>query len=150
MSQTEKLEQLIQMMNENELKVISIKEGEDEYYIEKAIKEVQQVPMQYPQIPMDGSQSMGASDISEHIDQTDHIQKSQLVGTYYNMQEEGVKAPFINVGDKVEKGDRIGVIEAMKVMNDVFADVSGIVEEIYVNNGTPVGYDDPLIRIKEK
>lgn len=45
MSQTEKLEQLIQMMNENELKVISIKEGEDEYYIEKAIKEVQQLSL---------------------------------------------------------------------------------------------------------
>ena len=150
MSQTEKLEQLIQMMNENELKVISIKEGEDEYYIEKAIKEVQQVPIQYPQMPMDGSQTMVSSEMNDNSEQTDHVQKSQLVGTYYNMQEEGVKAPFISVGDKVEKGDRIGVIEAMKVMNDVFADVSGIVEEIYVNNGTPVGYDDPLIRIKEK
>lgn len=80
----------------------------------------------------------------------DHIQKSQLVGTYYNMQDETSKEPFIRVGDKVEKGDRIGIIEAMKVMNDVYADVDGTIEEIFVQNGTAVAYDEPLVRIKEK
>ncbi|WP_414045949.1 acetyl-CoA carboxylase biotin carboxyl carrier protein [Macrococcus equi] len=138
---SDKLQQLIDMMNSNELKVISIKEGDNEYYIEKAIQEVHSVPVQ--SVPV--AQETQAVEQSGH-----HVQKSQLVGTFYNMQDEASKEPFIRVGDKVEKGDRIGIIEAMKVMNDIFADVDGVIEAIHIENGTAVGYDEPLVTIKEK
>lgn len=142
---SDKLQQLIDMMNSNELKVISVKEGENEYYIEKAIKEVQAVPVQQT-----GAQVAVQPAVEETADQGHHIQRSQLVGTFYNMQDETSKEPFIRIGDKVEKGDRIGIIEAMKVMNDVHADVDGIIEAIHIENGTAVAYDEPLVTIKEK
>lgn len=142
---SDKLQQLIDMMNSNELKVISVKEGENEYYIEKAIKEVTAVPVQQA-----GGQVAAQSTVEETAEQGHHIQRSQLVGTFYNMQDETSKEPFIRVGDKVEKGDRIGIIEAMKVMNDVHADVDGIIEAIHIENGTAVAYDEPLVTIKEK
>ncbi|WP_414055305.1 acetyl-CoA carboxylase biotin carboxyl carrier protein [Macrococcus equi] len=138
---SDKLQQLIDMMNSNELKVISIKEGDNEYYIEKAIQEVHSVPVQNTPV----AQEAQPAEQSGH-----HVQKSQLVGTFYNMQDETSKEPFIRVGDKVEKGDRIGIIEAMKVMNDIFADVDGVIEAIHIENGTAVGYDEPLVTIKEK
>lgn len=141
---SEKLQQLIDMMNDNDLKIIKVKSGKDEYYVEKAVQEVQYVP-QASVAGVPQSQVQG-----ERETPGDHVQKSQLVGTYYNMQDETSKEPFIRVGDKVEKGDRIGIIEAMKVMNDVFADVDGTIEEIFVQNGTAVAYDEPLVRIKEK
>lgn len=141
---SEKLQQLIDMMNDNDLKIIKVKSGKDEYYVEKAVQEVQYVP----QSPVAGAPQPQVQ--AEQETPGDHIQKSQLVGTYYNMQDETSKEPFIRVGDKVEKGDRIGIIEAMKVMNDVFADVDGTIEEIFVQNGTAVAYDTPLVRIKEK
>lgn len=141
---SEKLQQLIDMMNDNDLKIIKVKSGKDEYYVEKAVQEVQYVP----QAPVAGA-SQVQGEVQEMV-HGDHIQKSQLVGTYYNMQDETSKEPFIRVGDKVEKGDRIGIIEAMKVMNDVYADVDGTIEEIFVQNGTAVAYDEPLVRIKEK
>lgn len=141
---SDKLQQLIDMMNSNELKVISVKEGDNEYYIEKAIKEVQAYPVQ--QVPGQVTQQP-AQEVVEH---GHHVQKSQLVGTFYNMQDEASKEPFIRVGDKVEKGDRIGIIEAMKVMNDIHADVDGVIEAIHIENGTAVGYDEPLVTIKEK
>lgn len=142
---SDKLQQLIDMMNSNELKVISVKEGENEYYIEKAIKEVQTVPVQQA-----GGQVAAQSIADETVEHGHHVQKSQLVGTFYNMQDEASKEPFIRVGDKVEKGDRIGIIEAMKVMNDIHADVDGVIEAIHIENGTAVGYDEPLVTIKEK
>lgn len=141
---SEKLQQLIDMMNDNDLKIIKVKSGKDEYYVEKAVQEVQYVP----QSPVAGVPQPQVQ--AEQETPGNHIQKSQLVGTYYNMQDETSKEPFIRVGDKVEKGDRIGIIEAMKVMNDVFADVDGTIEEIFVQNGTAVAYDTPLVRIKEK
>ncbi|WP_414042576.1 acetyl-CoA carboxylase biotin carboxyl carrier protein [Macrococcus sp. EM39E] len=141
---SDKLQQLIDMMNSNELNVISIKEGDNEYYIEKAIKEVHTVPTQIDQI---SGQNVTHQ---ETVNNNHHVQKSQLVGTFYNMQDETSKEPFIRVGDKVEKGDRIGIIEAMKVMNDIFADVDGVIEAIHIENGTAVGYDEPLVTIKEK
>lgn len=141
---SDKLQQLIDMMNSNELKVISVKEGDNEYYIEKAIKEVQAYPVQQVQgqVPQQLAQ--------EVVEHGHHVQKSQLVGIFYNMQDEASKEPFIRVGDKVEKGDRIGIIEAMKVMNDIHADVDGVIEAIHIENGTAVGYNEPLVTIKEK
>lgn len=141
---SEKLQQLIDMMNDNDLKIIKVKSGKDEYYVEKAVQEVQYIPQAQQPLQVAGVEH------DAPMQPTDHIQKSQLVGTYYNMQDESSKEPFIRVGDKVEKGDRIGIIEAMKVMNDVFADVDGTIEEIFVQNGTAVAYDEPLVRIKEK
>ena len=73
--------------------------------------------------------------------------KSPMVGTAYLAPEPGAK-PFVNVGSKVKKGDTILIIEAMKTMNHIPSTQDGIVEEICVNDGESVEFDQELIKIK--
>ena len=69
-----------------------------------------------------------------------------LVGTFYRSPSPDA-APFISVGDKVNAETVIGIIEAMKVMNEIKAEKSGVVKEVLVDNGQPVEYGQPLIVI---
>lgn len=72
---------------------------------------------------------------------------SPMVGTFYQAKSEGSE-PFITVGDKVKKGQIIGIIEAMKLMNEIESDYDGIVEEILVKNKEMVEYGQVLVRIR--
>ena len=72
--------------------------------------------------------------------------KSPLVGTFYAAKAEG-EAPFVSVGDKVTKGQVIGIIEAMKLMNEIEAECDGTVAEILVENEQLVEYGQPLVRL---
>lgn len=97
------------------------------------------------------SKAMQASPIAEvTVEQTSvaegKIMTSPLVGTFYAAKAEGEK-PFISVGDKVTKGQTIGIIEAMKLMNEVEAEADGTVAEIYVENEQLVEYGQPLVRL---
>jgi len=72
--------------------------------------------------------------------------KSPLVGTFYaasSPQDE----PFVKVGQHVNKGDTLCIIEAMKIMNEITSPVSGIVQAIHVKNGEPVGFDEVIMTI---
>lgn len=73
--------------------------------------------------------------------------KAPLVGTFYAAPSEGAD-PFVSVGDKVEKGQVIGIVEAMKLMNEVESEFAGTVAEILVENGEMVEYGQPLVVIK--
>ena len=73
-------------------------------------------------------------------------QKAPLVGTFYASSKPG-EPPFVNVGEKVSKGQTICIIEAMKIFNEIEAEMSGRVIEILVEDGTPVEYDQPLVII---
>lgn len=70
-----------------------------------------------------------------------------FVGTFYS-SEQPDKAPLVRPGDKVEKGQSVAIIEAMKMMNEVKADKDGVVDKILVSNGDPVEYDQPLFTLK--
>lgn len=74
--------------------------------------------------------------------------KSPLVGTFYSAPSPGA-APYAKVGQKIEKGDVIGIIEAMKLMNEVTAPSTGIMSEILVEDESLVQYDQILFKIKE-
>jgi acetyl-CoA carboxylase biotin carboxyl carrier protein len=71
---------------------------------------------------------------------------SPMVGTFYRASAPG-EAPFIEVGGRVRKGDTVCIIEAMKLMNEIEAEISGSVIEILLQNGEPVEYGQPLVRI---
>lgn len=71
---------------------------------------------------------------------------SPMVGTFYRAPAPG-EAPFVEVGDRVRKGQTVCIIEAMKLMNEIEAEVSGQVMEILLQNGEPVEYGQPLMRI---
>jgi acetyl-CoA carboxylase biotin carboxyl carrier protein len=70
-----------------------------------------------------------------------------MVGTYYSASSPGAK-PFVNVGDSVAEGETVCIVEAMKILNQIEADVSGTVKAILVDNAQPVEYGQPLMIIE--
>jgi acetyl-CoA carboxylase biotin carboxyl carrier protein len=75
--------------------------------------------------------------------------KSPIVGTYYEAPSPG-SPPFVKVGDSVETGQILCIIEAMKLMNEIESDVTGVVAKILVKNGQPVEYGQPLFAISSR
>lgn len=75
-----------------------------------------------------------------------NVVESPLVGTFYAAPAEDAES-FVKVGDRVEKGQTLGIVEAMKLMNEIGSDYSGTVAEILVNNQEGVEYGQPLFRI---
>ncbi|HKQ08745.1 MAG TPA: acetyl-CoA carboxylase biotin carboxyl carrier protein [Blastocatellia bacterium] len=75
-----------------------------------------------------------------------HLIRSPIVGTFYRAASPQAK-PFVNVGDRVEADQVVCIIEAMKLMNEIQAEISGVIAEIYVQNGQPVEYGQPLFGI---
>ncbi len=96
------------------------------------------------------SSSSEKTETSE-LDQTDicdgNIVKSPMVGTFYSKPNPDSDA-FVSVGSNVKKGDVLCIIEAMKLMNEIESEFDGEVVEIFVNDGDPVEYGKPLLRIK--
>ena len=76
-----------------------------------------------------------------------HIIRSPLVGTFWRRPNPD-SPPFVEVGDRVEEGQPLCIIESMKVMNEIRSDASGVVEEILVEDGSPVEYGEPLFKIR--
>ena len=76
-----------------------------------------------------------------------NAQKSPMVGTFYRAPGPNAAA-FVEVGQQVKVGDTLCIIEAMKLMNEIEAEKSGVVKEILVENGTPVEYGEPLFIIE--
>lgn len=75
------------------------------------------------------------------------IIRSPLVGTFYAAPSEDAEN-FVSVGDTVKKGQTLAIVEAMKLMNEIESEYDGVIEEILVENGQPVEYDQPLFRLK--
>ncbi len=93
-------------------------------------------------IPLDDNDSI--EPINEDIDYYEI--KAPLVGTFYSSPKPS-DPPFIKIGDKIKKGQVICIIEAMKIFNEIEADITGIVHEISIENGSPVEYDQVIIKI---
>jgi acetyl-CoA carboxylase biotin carboxyl carrier protein len=76
-----------------------------------------------------------------------HIIKSPIVGTYYGSPSPGA-APFVSPGDRVEKGQVVGIVEAMKLMNEIESDASGEIVKVLVTNGQPIEFGQPLFAVR--
>lgn len=73
--------------------------------------------------------------------------RSPLVGTFYSASSPE-SDPYVNVGDKVKKGDVVCIVEAMKIMNEITAETEGVITDIHFDNGDAVGFDDVLFTVK--
>ncbi|TVT27714.1 acetyl-CoA carboxylase biotin carboxyl carrier protein subunit [Salinicoccus cyprini] len=126
------------LLNEENLKVLTIKDGDFKIHLEAHAEE--------------SAVSGTPSAPKQSADETDatYTVNAKQVGTFFIEKEENSDETFVSVGDSVSKGDTLGVIEAMKVFNEVKADISGTVEEILVGNGESVEYDQPLFSISKK
>ena len=77
----------------------------------------------------------------------EHVITAPMIGTFYASPSPG-EPPFVEVGDPIEAGQVIGIIEAMKIMNEITADRPGVVSAILVSNAQPVEYGSPLLRLQ--
>ena len=84
---------------------------------------------------------------SSSADNTNHIMiKSPIIGTLYRRPSPD-KDPFINVGDRIDEGSIVGIVEAMKLFNEIESDVSGTIIKVLVDDMSPVEYDQPLFLV---
>lgn len=96
-----------------------------------------------------GVQSASDTSDGEAPGDSGHVVTAPMIGTFYAAPGPG-EAPFVQVGDEIEVGQVVGIVEAMKIMNEIIADRPGIVIEILVENAQPVEYGSPLLRLGEQ
>ena len=133
---TEKIKSIMQMFEESQISKMDLTDGDLHITLEKDV-EVKQVVT-----PVEG-QSVQEEKTEE---KTGTPIKSPIVGTYYQSSGAG-KEPYVKVGDTIQEVDTICIIEAMKVMNEIKATVSGKVLSIEVQDGETVEYDQTLMMI---
>ena len=138
-----KIKKLIEMLQESDLNEIEVKEGEESVRINRK-KSDAEIPQQIvaPQVQ--------SKEIVENVDEPEEnlsFIQSPMVGTFYRSPAPG-KPPFVEIGQKVKKGDTVCIIEAMKMMNQVKSEFDGKIVDIKVENGQPVEFNESLVSIE--
>lgn len=148
-----KVKKLIELLEESNIDEIEIKEGEESVRISRNRGMAPQyfaAPAQFAApaaaAPVAAAGAPAAAPAAAAPAINGHVVKSPMVGTFYRAPSPGSPA-FVEVGKHVKVGDVICIVEAMKMMNQIEADKSGVVEAIMVEDGQPVEFDQPLITI---
>jgi len=147
-----KIKKLIELLEESNIGELEIKEGEESVRIARNSGTTQYFSAPAPAgyaMPAAPTAAPAAAPIAAPAAApvvTGHIVKSPMVGTFYRSPSPDSPS-FIEVGKQVKAGDVICIIEAMKMMNQIEADKSGVIEAILVEDGSPVEFDQPLVTI---
>ncbi|MDB6060235.1 MAG: acetyl-CoA carboxylase, biotin carboxyl carrier protein [Verrucomicrobiaceae bacterium] len=144
-----KVKKLIELLEESNIDEIEIKEGEESVRISRNRNNPQ--PQYFaapPQMAAPFATAPAAAPVAADVKPVSngHIVKSPMVGTFYRSPSPSSPA-FVDIGKHVKAGDVICIVEAMKMMNQIEADKTGVVEAILVEDGQPVEFDQPLITI---
>ena len=134
------IKELVDHLSEFNLTELEYQEGQTKIKVSKASKGIEQIKSA-------AVVSSNKAVLSESSDSDGVRVKSPIIGTAYLSPEPGAKK-FIEVGDKIRKGQTIMIVEAMKTMNHVPSTNDGIVKKILVNDGQPVEFGQPLIILK--
>jgi len=142
-----KIKKLIEMLQESDLNEIEVTQGEESVKISRG-GSFARVDSIVSQVPISASQtSVQNEEIVEEKKIEGNVVTSPIVGTFYRKPAPD-KDPFIKVGDSVEAGDVLCIIEAMKMMNEIKSDYSGVIQSIEVEDGQPVEFGQSIIIIK--
>jgi acetyl-CoA carboxylase biotin carboxyl carrier protein len=144
-----KIKKLIEIIEESDIAELEIKEGEESIRISRysaAPAPVAYTPAPAGAVPAATTVAAAPAAVAEEKI-TGHVVKSPMVGTFYRSASPGTKV-FVDVGQSVLVGDTLCIIEAMKILNQIEADKSGVVTQILVENGEPVEYGQPLFIIE--
>jgi acetyl-CoA carboxylase biotin carboxyl carrier protein len=145
----EKIEKLIELIEASSLAEIEIAEGDDTIRLSRYSSNAP-APVTYaaPAVMPSAAPAVTASAPAAPAEDkiTGHVVKSPMVGTFYRSASPGSKA-FVEIGQAVIAGDTLCIIEAMKILNQIEADKSGVVSKILVDNAEPVEYGQPLFVI---
>lgn len=138
-----KLKTLIDLVAESGIAELEITEGEGKVRIVKFSQTVQ--PVAYAAAPAPVAEAPAPAAAAPAVP-AGHAVKAPMVGTFYRSPNPGA-SPFVEVGQSVKEGEPLCIIEAMKLLNEIEADKSGVIKEILVENGEPVEYGQPLFII---
>ena len=153
-----KVKKLIELLEESGIGEIEIKEGEESVRISRGVSHAPAAPASYAVAPPPAAPAPVAAaappaaaasepePASTGSGVSGNVVKSPMVGTFYRSPSPSSPA-FVDVGATVKAGDVLCIVEAMKMMNQIEADVSGTIEAVLVENGEPVEFDQPLFSI---
>ncbi len=148
-----KIAKLIEIVSKSDVSEINLKQGEEELKItrEKAVAQsVQTViaaPVAAPVQAAAAAPAPAAAPAVSAAPDAAKLMKSPMVGTFYRSASP-TAAPFVEEGASVKEGDTLCIIEAMKMMNQIQADRSGVIKKILVENGSTVEFDQPLFEFE--
>ena len=149
-----KLKTLIDLVAESDIAELEVTEGESKVRILKSsaapqnqVVMMQPHAMQAQQAPVAAPLAVAAPIAAPAAAEPQgHVVKSPMVGTFYRCSAPGA-APYVEIGSSVKEGDTLCLVEAMKLMNEIDADASGVIKQILVENGQPVEFGQPLFVI---
>ena len=150
-----KIKKLIELVEESGISELEISEGEESVRISRAapaasypvMQQAYAAPVQQPALSAAVAPAAAEAAPAAATEISGHIVRSPMVGTFYRTPSPDAKA-FIEIGQKVNAGDTLCIVEAMKMMNQIEADKSGTVKAILVESGQPVEFDEPLVVIE--
>ena len=148
-----KVKKLIELLEESGIDELEIHEGEESVRISRHSKQVAApqyqvapAPVAVAPAPAPAAAPAIADAPAAPAEPSGHLVRSPMVGTFYRSPSP-TAAVFVEVGQSVKAGDVLCIVEAMKMMNHIEADKSGVVQSILVENGQPVEFDQPLFSI---
>ncbi|HSI46146.1 MAG TPA: acetyl-CoA carboxylase biotin carboxyl carrier protein [Methylophilus sp.] len=142
-----KLKKLIDLVEESGISELELTEGEEKVRISRTITGVAPVT-QYvaAPAPVAAAAAPAAPAVSAPVIEEGKVVKSPMVGTFYRASSPDAKA-FVDVGSSVNAGETVCIIEAMKLLNEIESEYAGVIKKIFVENGQPVEYGEPLFLI---
>ncbi|MDC0964495.1 acetyl-CoA carboxylase biotin carboxyl carrier protein [Candidatus Pseudothioglobus singularis] len=147
-----KVKKLMELLEESGMSEIEIKEGEESVKISRYGNSP--APAQHPiqsfvqqQAPVSSAPTSQTASPNEQPQETGQSVTSPMVGTFYSAPSPTAK-PFVSIGQKINQGDTVGIIEAMKIMNQIESDQSGTVVKILVKDGEAVEFGQSLIVVE--
>ncbi|GAB5380128.1 MAG: acetyl-CoA carboxylase biotin carboxyl carrier protein [Aliiglaciecola sp.] len=148
-----KIKKLIELVEESGISELEITEGEESVRIHRG-SSASAAPLQYATVAAPAPAPVAAAPVAEAAsapaateEVSGHVVKSPMVGTFYRSSSPGSKA-FVEVGQKVNVGDTLCIVEAMKMMNQIEADKAGVIKQILIENQEPVEFDQPMFVIE--
>jgi acetyl-CoA carboxylase biotin carboxyl carrier protein len=148
-----KVKKLIELLDESGIAEIEITEGEESVRISRhsqgAPVAMAPAPVAAPAPPPPPAAGEAPAAPAAEPDEEGFLVTAPMVGTFYAASSPGA-SPYVQVGDRVNEGDTLCIIEAMKMMNQIEADVAGVIKSIRVQNGEPVEYGQTLIVIDQR
>ena len=147
-----KVKKLIELLDESGIAEIEIKEGEESVRISRYSAGAPAAPVAIaaPAPVAIAAAAPAAAPVAAAEPEEDGFEvTAPMVGTFYASASPGA-APYVQVGDRVNEGDTLCIIEAMKMMNQIEAEVSGVIKSIRVQNGEPVEYGQTLVVIDQR
>jgi len=149
--ETDYIEKLAKIIADNELTEISLEDGEQAITIRKDLPEVISagvpMPAQAPAVAQAAAPIAQAEPESTGAAHNGNAIVSPMVGTFYSKPSPDAE-PFVKVGDTVSAGDKVCIIEAMKLMNEIESEFSGKITEICVTDGQAVEYGQPIMYVE--